>query len=45
VAFARVACRAQLGLSAPLVHVEVSLAAGLPAFCKAGTTIPLTLSY
>jgi magnesium chelatase family protein len=36
VAFARVACRAQLGLSAPLVHVEVSLAAGLPAFCIVG---------
>ncbi|MFZ0006756.1 MAG: YifB family Mg chelatase-like AAA ATPase [Steroidobacteraceae bacterium] len=35
-AFARVACRAQLGLSAPLVHVEVSLAAGLPAFCIVG---------
>jgi magnesium chelatase family protein len=36
VAFARVACRAQLGLCAPLVHVEVSLAAGLPAFCIVG---------
>jgi magnesium chelatase family protein len=36
VAFARVACRAQLGLNAPLVHVEVSLAAGLPAFCIVG---------
>jgi magnesium chelatase family protein len=36
VAFARVACRAQLGLSAPLVHVEVSLSAGLPAFCIVG---------
>lgn len=35
-AFARVACRAQLGLRAPLVHVEVSLAAGLPAFCIVG---------
>ncbi len=34
--FARVACRAQLGLSAPLVQVEVSLAAGLPAFCIVG---------
>ena len=34
--FARVACRAQLGLAAPLVHVEVSLAAGLPAFCIVG---------
>jgi magnesium chelatase family protein len=36
VAFARVACRAQLGLNAPLVQVEVSLAAGLPAFCIVG---------
>jgi magnesium chelatase family protein len=35
-AFARVACRAQLGLQAPLVQVEVSLAAGLPAFCIVG---------
>jgi magnesium chelatase family protein len=34
--FARVACRAQLGLNAPLVQVEVSLAAGLPAFCIVG---------
>jgi len=34
--FARVACRAQLGLAAPLVHVEVSLAAGLPAFVIVG---------
>jgi magnesium chelatase family protein len=29
---ARIACRGQVGLEAPLVHVEVSLAAGLPAF-------------
>ena len=29
---ARIASRAQLGLHAPLVHVEVHLAAGLPAF-------------
>jgi magnesium chelatase family protein len=29
---ATVACRAQLGLHAPLVHVEVSLSPGLPAF-------------
>jgi magnesium chelatase family protein len=36
VAFARVACRAQVGLAAPLVQVEVSLAAGLPAFCIVG---------
>ena len=35
-AFARVACRAQLGLSAPPVQVEVSLAGGLPAFCIVG---------
>jgi magnesium chelatase family protein len=35
-AFARVACRAQVGLSAPLVHVEVSLASGLPAFSIVG---------
>ncbi|HXZ59795.1 MAG TPA: YifB family Mg chelatase-like AAA ATPase [Steroidobacteraceae bacterium] len=35
-AFARVACRAQLGLSAPLVQVEVGLASGLPAFCIVG---------
>jgi magnesium chelatase family protein len=34
--FARVACRAQLGLHAPLVTVEVSLASGLPAFCIVG---------
>jgi magnesium chelatase family protein len=36
VAVARVACRAQVGLTAPLVHVEVSLAAGLPTFCIVG---------
>ncbi|MGC1730510.1 MAG: magnesium chelatase domain-containing protein, partial [Steroidobacteraceae bacterium] len=35
-AFARVACRAQVGLNAPLVQVEVSLAAGLPTFCIVG---------
>ena len=35
-AVARVACRAQLGLTAPLVHVEVSLACGLPMFCIVG---------
>ena len=29
---ARIACRGQVGLDAPLVHVEVSLGAGLPAF-------------
>jgi magnesium chelatase family protein len=36
VAVARVACRAQVGLTAPLVHVEVSLASGLPTFCIVG---------
>jgi magnesium chelatase family protein len=35
-AIARVACRAQVGLSAPLVHVEVSLADGLPTFSIVG---------
>src|SRR5205823_5707471 len=35
-AVARVACRAQVGLHAPLVHVEVSLASGLPVFCIVG---------
>ena len=35
-AFARVACRAQVGLTAPLVHVEVSLASGLPTFAIVG---------
>ena len=34
--FARVACRAQVGLSAPLVQVEVSLASGLPSFSIVG---------
>jgi magnesium chelatase family protein len=38
---ARVACRAQLGLHAPLVQVEVSLACGLPAFCLVG--LPATV--
>src|SRR6516225_8648039 len=41
VAVARVACRAQVGLHAPLVQVEVSLAAGLPAFCIVG--LPATV--
>jgi magnesium chelatase family protein len=36
VAVARVACRAQVGLTAPLVQVEVSLASGLPALCIVG---------
>jgi magnesium chelatase family protein len=40
-AFARVACRAQLGLEAPLVQVEVSLASGLPVFCIVG--LPATV--
>ena len=40
-AVARVACRAQLGLTAPLVQVEVSLASGLPAFCIVG--LPATV--
>jgi magnesium chelatase family protein len=33
---ARIACRGQVGLDAPLVHVEVSLGSGLPAFCIVG---------
>jgi magnesium chelatase family protein len=41
VAVARVACRAQVGLHAPLVQVEVSLASGLPAFCIVG--LPATV--
>ncbi len=40
-AVARVACRAQLGLHAPLVQVEVRLASGLPAFCIVG--LPATV--
>jgi magnesium chelatase family protein len=40
-AVARVACRAQVGLFAPLVQVEVSLASGLPAFCIVG--LPATV--
>ena len=38
---ARVACRAQIGLHAPLVQVEVSLGAGLPAFSIVG--LPATV--
>jgi magnesium chelatase family protein len=38
---ATVACRAQIGLHAPLVHVEVSLSAGLPAFSIVG--LPATV--
>jgi len=41
VAVARVACRGQVGLHAPLVQVEVSLASGLPAFCIVG--LPATV--
>jgi magnesium chelatase family protein len=40
-AVARVACRAQVGLHAPLVQVEVCLASGLPAFCIVG--LPATV--
>jgi magnesium chelatase family protein len=36
-----VTCRAQLGLYAPLVHVEVSLGSGLPAFSIVG--LPATV--
>src|SRR5437868_15050221 len=38
---ATVACRAQIGLNAPLVHVEVSLGSGLPMFCIVG--LPATV--
>ena len=38
---ATVACRAQLGLHAPLVHVEVSLDVGLPVFSMVG--LPATV--
>jgi magnesium chelatase family protein len=41
VSVARVACRAQQGLAAPLVQVEVSLAPGLPAFFIVG--LPATV--
>ncbi|HVW71342.1 MAG TPA: YifB family Mg chelatase-like AAA ATPase, partial [Steroidobacteraceae bacterium] len=40
-ALARVPCRAQVGLHAPLVHVEVSVADGLPAFFIVG--LPATV--
>lgn len=33
---ARVPCRGQVGLHAPLVHVEVTVGGGLPAFCIVG---------
>jgi magnesium chelatase family protein len=38
---ARVTCRGQLGLHAPLVHVEVSVSSGLPAFSIVG--LPATV--
>lgn len=38
---ARVPCRGQVGLLAPLVHVEVSVGSGLPAFCIVG--LPATV--
>jgi magnesium chelatase family protein len=38
---AQVTCRAQIGLHAPLVHVEVSLGHGLPAFTIVG--LPATV--
>ncbi len=40
-ALATVACRAQIGLHAPLVQVEVSIGAGLPAFSIVG--LPATV--
>jgi magnesium chelatase family protein len=36
VSLARIACRAEIGLDAPLVHVEVNLGSGLPMFCIVG---------
>jgi magnesium chelatase family protein len=41
VSLARIACRAQIGLDAPLVHVEVNLGSGLPIFCIVG--LPATV--
>lgn len=38
---ARIRCRGQMGLLAPLVHVEVSVGSGLPAFCIVG--LPATV--
>jgi magnesium chelatase family protein len=38
---ARVPCRGQIGLQAPLVHVEVSVGSGLPVFCIVG--LPATV--
>lgn len=40
-AVARVACRAQVGLQAPLVQVEISLGSGLPTFCIVGLPAPV----
>ncbi len=40
-AVARIACRAQVGLDAPLVQVEVNLGCGLPMFCIVG--LPATV--
>jgi magnesium chelatase family protein len=37
---ARIASRAQLGLHAPLVQVEVHLGAGLPTFSIVGLPAP-----
>ncbi len=42
---ARVACRGQVGLQAPLVHVEVSVGSGLPAFCIVGLPTLATLPF
>lgn len=41
ITLARVICRAQIGLHAPLVHVEVSIGPGLPAFSIVG--LPATV--
>ena len=38
---ARLSCRAQVGLEAPLVHVEVTVTCGLPAFHLVG--LPATV--
>src|SRR5271154_5177144 len=36
VSLARISCRGQIGLDAPLVQVEVNLGSGLPMFCIVG---------
>jgi magnesium chelatase family protein len=41
ITLARIACRGQVGLHAPLVHVEVSVGSGLPMFCIVG--LPATV--